>query len=71
MIFSIINKRQNALDFKEVFKWIVSPILSKALNVPANLDGNFLINFNFAKRESQSEDPISENVLCQKLNDYL
>ena len=32
------------LDFKEVFKWIVSPILAKELSVPANLDGAFLVN---------------------------
>ena len=32
------------LDFKEVFKWIISPLLAKKLEVPANLDGSFLAN---------------------------
>jgi len=35
---------KSGLDFKEVFKWIMSPLLTKALGVPANLDGSFLVS---------------------------
>lgn len=47
--------QRSSIDFKEVYKWIMSPLISKALNVPANLDGKFLVNVNFCKRESQME----------------
>ena len=35
---------RDTLDYKEIFKWIMSPLLSKELEVPANLEGNFHIN---------------------------
>jgi hypothetical protein len=42
---------RTAIDFKEVYKWIMSPLIARKLNVPANLDGAFLINVNFCKRD--------------------
>lgn len=41
-------------DFREVFKWIISPILAKQLDVPANLEGSFLINCIFCKTLSKT-----------------
>lgn len=45
------NKAQyrGSLDFKEVFKWVMSPILTKELGVPANLTGSFLISCVFQR----------------------
>ena len=43
------------LDFKEVFKWITSPLLAKKLGVPANLDGQFLINCTFFDQERENK----------------
>ena len=51
------------LDFKEVFKWIVSPILARELSIPANLDGAFLVNCIF-----QRDGPDGEELLLQQLN---
>jgi len=46
-------------DFKEVFKWIISPLIAKELSVPANLEGNFHVNCVF-HRESSSEEESKE-----------
>ena len=35
------------LDFKEVFKWIISPHIARKLDIPANLEGSFLVNCTF------------------------
>ena len=43
------------MDFKEVYKWIMSPLLAKKLDVYANLDGTFLINVNYSERKANSE----------------
>lgn len=41
-------------DFKEVFKWILSPLLARALSLPANLEGTFLVNCLF-QRQSKGD----------------
>ena len=35
-------------DFKEVFKWIMSPLIAREINVQANLEGSFLVNCAFS-----------------------
>jgi len=53
-------------DFKEVFKWIVSPLLARELSVPANMDGSFHINCVFygegktSSSEEESKEPGEE-----------
>lgn len=42
------QKDRSVIDFKEIYKWIMSPLIAKRLNVPANLDGTFLIHVSFA-----------------------
>ena len=67
LILFVIYDLQNNLDFKEIFKWIVSPKLAKSLNVNANLDGTFLIAFNFAIRDPNSKDSLSETVIIDRV----
>ena len=47
----LLKTTGQALNFKEVFKWIVSPIISKDLGKPANLDGNFWMTVSFNDSE--------------------
>ena len=56
-------------DFKEVFKWIVSPLLAKELSVPANMDGNFHINcvFHGESTATSSEEGAKESAEEQLL----
>ena len=42
------------IDFKEVYKWIMSPLIARKLDVYANLDGEFHINVNFCNRTQQA-----------------
>ena len=42
------------IDFKEVFKWILSPLIAKELEVPANLEGTFLINCIFYRTANET-----------------
>jgi len=50
----------------------MSPLISRALNVPANLDGRFLINVNFCRRESPIEgDPLLEQRLIEQIQNDL
>jgi len=37
-----------------VFKWVVSPLLAKAIGVPANLEGQFWVNCSFIDKESEA-----------------
>lgn len=63
---------QGSLDFKEVFKWILSPKISRELNVPANLDGTFLINFIFAVRDEKSFDHrLNEKLILESIQNDL
>lgn len=39
---------KQSLDFNTVFKWIVSPLVAKKVGKPANLEGQFWVNCNFA-----------------------
>ena len=51
-----MNKSQlrgGKFDFKEVFKWVISPILAKELAVQANLDGSFLVNCQFMRAATE------------------
>ncbi len=64
--------QRSNIDFKEVYKWIMSPLISRALNVPANLDGRFLINVNFCRRESPIEgDPLLEQRIIEHIQNDL
>ena len=58
--------RSNQLDFKEVFKWIVSPLLAKELGVPANLDGSFLVNCSFLREDQSPKDNNTATLLSEK-----
>ena len=59
-------KTQRAhIGFKEVFKWIVSPIISKALDKPANLEGNFWITCTF------NDSEIEELAIVDKVAEEL
>ncbi|CDW74628.1 trna pseudouridine synthase pus10 [Stylonychia lemnae] len=70
--FSTKEYNRNSLDFKEVYKWIVSPILVRKLDVSANLDGSFLINVNFCNRDQNALDnPDSEAAIIDKLQNDL
>lgn len=42
----------------------MSPLLAKRLNVPANLDGKFLINVNYCNRQ---EGPLMEQVIIEEI----
>jgi hypothetical protein len=39
--FKGVNKAtvKSSLDFNQIFKWIVSPMIAKQINAPANLEG--------------------------------
>ena len=39
---------KQSLDFNTIFKWIVSPIVAAKIQKPANLEGLFWVNCNFA-----------------------
>ncbi len=39
------------LDFREIYKWIVSPLVAKRIGVSANLDGVFWVSCNFSPNE--------------------
>ncbi|TNV80047.1 hypothetical protein FGO68_gene15427 [Halteria grandinella] len=58
------TKDRSVVDFKEVYKWIMSPLIAKRLNVPANLDGTFLIHVSFAQRE-EGGGAFHENTVIQ------
>ena len=51
-----VDTRKMSIDFKEVFKWVVSPVLVNALGKPANLGGKFLINVNFSAKADENKD---------------
>lgn len=56
------------MDFREAFKWILSPKISRAIDVPANLDGTFLINFIFAVRDDEKFDNhLNEKLILEKI----
>jgi len=39
-----MDNRNTSIDFKEVFKWIASPLLSEKLDLPPNLESLFNIH---------------------------
>jgi len=41
------NFKGGHTDFREVFKWITSPLIAKEIGKPANLDGVFWVNCSF------------------------
>jgi hypothetical protein len=51
---------KTSIDFKEVYKWIVSPIIVRELNVRANLEGSFLIHFMFMIKEEYLHNPLND-----------
>ena len=64
------EEKNNSLEFKEVFKWIVSPIVAKRLAIPPNLDGQFLIHCNFASKDEKNL-PLYENLIVTKVSNEL
>ena len=44
---------RSTLDFNTVFKWILSPLVSRKVDAPANLDGAFWVNCNFTETETE------------------
>ena len=54
---------RSALDFNTVFKWILSPLVARAVSAPANLDGAFWVNCNFTVNEQE------QALLTQTLNE--
>ena len=60
------------MDFKEVFKWIMSPKLAQRLNAPPNLDGLFLVGVNFANRDPKAiHNSTSEIAIMNQLMEDL
>ena len=41
------------IEFKEIFKWVCSPLIAESLGIPANMDGLFQIHVSFSLRDSQ------------------
>eukprot|EP00347_Sterkiella_histriomuscorum_P020730 403336698 len=79
-IIAYINKiiaiceaeQKNALDFKEIYKWIMSPKIARRLDVPANLEGTFLVNVNFCNRDVTAiNDQNSEVSIIETLQQDL
>lgn len=64
------GKDRSVIDFKEIYKWIMSPLIARRLNVPANLDGKFLIHVSFAQRE-ETKGEYHENSVIQGVQDEL
>lgn len=57
------------LDFKEVFKWIVSPLLVRELSIPANLEGTFLVTCAFLKESTEGQvDGEAEEIKGEELS---
>jgi hypothetical protein len=54
------------IDFKEVYKWIMSPLIARELGIHANLDGEFLINVNFCNR-TQVASPLWEQTIIEEI----
>jgi hypothetical protein len=49
------NEKGSSIDFKEVFKWITSPLLCQELDMPANLSSVFFIHCTFANKNNHGE----------------
>ncbi len=45
------NFKGGHTDFREVFKWITSPLIAREIGKPANLDGVFWVNCSFTQDE--------------------
>ena len=58
---------RSMIDFKEVYKWVVSPKLAKYLNVPPNLEGSFLINLTFACKQKNTQSSLQEEQILVQL----
>ena len=58
------------IDFKEVYKWIMSPLIARALEIHANLDGEFLINVNFCNR-TESQSGLWEQKIVEEIQEDL
>jgi hypothetical protein len=41
------NFKGGHTDFREVFKWITSPLIAREIGKPANLEGVFWVNCSF------------------------
>ena len=39
-----------SLEFREVFKWVMSPIIAERLQSKVNLDSKFFINCSFSEK---------------------
>ena len=56
-----------SVDFKEVFKWVTSPLFAEKLGVPANMDSDFNINCVFSDKQPESEfNEDALNILAQQ-----
>lgn len=64
------EEKNNSHEFKEVFKWIVSPIIANRLDIHPNLDGKFLIHCNFASKDEKNL-PLYENLIVTKVQNEL
>ena len=60
------EEKNNSHEFKEVFKWIMSPIIANRLGIHPNLDGLFLIHCNFASKDEKNL-PLFENLVVTKV----
>ena len=45
----------------------MSPLIAKKLNVPANLDGRFLINVNYCNRGKTGEEGLLEGYIIEEI----
>lgn len=60
---------RNQVDFKEVYKWIMSPLFVRETGVHANLDGQFLIQVNFCNRGGDSA--LEESAIVQAIEEEI
>ena len=68
-VFEVDKSKATSIDFKEVYKWILSPLIASRLQKPANLHSNFHIQCTFSNQSE--EGPIPENMLNRMVQESL
>ena len=51
-----------SIDFKEVFKWITSPLICEKLGVPAQMDSKFKVSCSFMGPDPEIEEEMNKAV---------
>ena len=72
LTFEAYEKGGKSVDFKEVFKWICSPLLAKALDLPPALEGPFNVHCLFLLKDNakylEERPQYYENLINTKVN---